>query len=604
MQNAKTILSILNEKSVRNKQFVFDRLYRNMFNFNFFMDAYQKMYAKPGNMTPGTDGKTIDGFKKNKVENLITKLRNEQYYPTPVRRTYIPKKNGKKRPLGIPSFEDKLVQEVVRKMLEAIYEPLFLDTSHGFRPNRSCQTALFKIKSTCRGTKWVVEGDITGCFDNVDHDILLKILSRKISDGRLLELIRRFLKAGYFEFNQVKNTLSGVPQGGIISPILSNIYLHEFDLYMEEMANKLSKGKRKKPNPTYDRLASKRTRRLQKGQFDEANELLQKMRQLPSQDQMDEDYLRVKYVRYADDFVICIDGGKELAEQIKHDVSQFLQNTLRLELNADKTLITNLKNERVRFLGYEISKSHDNTIIKKNTEGVKKRSVNETIQLLVPTEAINKKLQPFMEKGKSASFRVRVGLPILDMINEYNAEIRGLYEYYSLATDVAMKIGRFKHYHYLSLVKTIAHKEKSSCRKVRAKYGIDVPRKVGTGTRKVVGVKYQIKTGERTMTYFNDSLKMIKEPNTKLSDKYSPIIGTGSQLINRLNANVCELCGKQEGEFEIHHVRKLKDIKDKYKKRGKAIPNWVLVMSKIRRKTLIVCECCHRNIHSGKHTDS
>jgi len=603
MQNAKTILSILNEKSIRNKQFVFDRLYRNTFNFDFFMDAYRKMYANPGNMTPGADGKTIDGFKKSKIENLISKLRDEQYYPTPVRRVYIPKKNDKKkkRPLGIPSFEDKLVQEVVRKMLEAIYEPIFLDTSHGFRPNRSCQTALFQAKSTCRGTKWVVEGDITGCFDNVDHDILLKILSRKISDGRFLELIRRFLKAGYFEFRQVKNSLSGVPQGGIISPILSNIYLHELDMYMEEMEKKLSRGKRKKANPGYDWLASKRTRCLQKGRYDEANELIQKMRKLPSQNQMDSNYLRVKYVRYADDFVICIDGSKELAEQIKQDMTQFLKDTLKLELNANKTLITNLKDEHVRFLGYELSKSHEDTIVKKNSNGVKKRSVNETIQLLVPSEAINRKIKPFMENGKAASFKARVNLPILDIINEYNAEIHGLYEYYNLATDVATKLGKFKYYHYLSLVKTIAHKEKSSCKKVKAKYGIDVPRKVGTGTRKIVGVKYHTKAGEHTMIYFNDSLKMLKEPNTKQSDKYCPNITKGRQLINRLNANVCELCGKQEGEFEIHHVRKLKDIKDKYKKRGKAIPNWALVMSKIRRKTLIVCECCHHNIHSGNY---
>lgn len=602
MQNAKTILTILNQKSVGNKQFVFDRLYRNMFNFDFFMEAYQKMYAKPGNMTPGTDGQTIDGFKKSKIDKLINLLRNEQYYPTPVRRTYIEKKNSKKkRPLGIPSFEDKLVQEMVRRVLEAIYEPIFLDTSHGFRPNRSCQTALFEVKSTCRGTKWVVEGDITGCFDNIDHDILLKILSRKISDGRFLELIRRFLKAGYFEFHQVKNSLSGVPQGGIISPILSNIYMHEFDAYMEELAKKLTKGKRKKDNPAYIRLSSKRRRRLKKGGIDEADALLKEMRKLPSQDQMDSNYSRVKYFRYADDFVICIDGSKELAEQIKQDITEFLRNTLKLELNADKTLITNLKDERVRFLGYELSKSHDDTIITKNSVGVKKRSVNETIQLLVPSEVISRKLQAFMQNGKAASFRARVDLPILDIINEYNAEIRGLYEYYSLATDVAMKIGRFKYYHYTSLIRTIAHKEKSSYRKVKAKYGIDVPRKQGTGTRKIIGVKYQTKTGEHVMTYFNDSLKMIKDPNTRLSDKYSPVIATGRQLINRLNANVCELCEKNEGEFEIHHVRKLKDIKDKYKKRGKAIPNWVLVMSKIRRKTLIVCECCHHSIHSGKY---
>jgi group II intron reverse transcriptase/maturase len=514
---------------------------------------------------------------------------------------YILKKNGKKRPLGIPSFEDKLVQEVVRKILDAIYEPIFLDTSHGFRPNRICQTALFQIKSTCRGTKWVIEGDITGCFDNVDHDILLQILSRKISDGRFLELIRRFLKAGYFEFHQVKNSLSGVPQGGIISPILSNIYMHEFDAYMEELAKKLSKGKCKKRNTAYVNLCSKRHHRLKNGRYDEAADMLKEMRKLPSQDQMDGDYARVKYVRYADDFVICVDGSKELAEQIKENVTRFLQERLKLELNADKTLITNLKDSRVRFLGYEISKSHEDTKITENSNGIKRRSVNETIQLLVPSEVINRKLQPFTENGKAASFKARVGLPILDIINEYNAEIRGLYNYYSLALDVSAKLGRFKYYHYWSMLKTIAHKEKSKVRKIKAKYGIDVRRKVGNGTRKIVGIKYNTKDGERTMTYFNESLKMIKEPNTCLSDKYCPNIGTGRQLINRLNANVCELCGTNEGEFEVHHVRKLKDIKDKYKKRGKAIPQWALTMSRIRRKTLIVCECCHQNIHSGKY---
>ena len=600
MQNAKTILSILNQTSERNKQFVFDRLYRNLFNQDFFMEAYRKMYAKPGNMTKGTDGQTIDGFKKSKVDKLISMLRNEQYYPAPVRRTYIPKKNGKKRPLGIPSFEDKLVQEVIRKMLDAIYEPLFLDTSHGFRPNRSCQTALFQVKTTSRGTKWVVEGDITGCFDNVDHEILLQILSKKISDGRFLELIRRFLKAGYFEFHQVKNSLSGVPQGGIISPILSNIYLHEFDVYMEMLAEKLSKGKTKKPNPDYRKVEGRRSYCLKTKRYEEAAELLQKMRELPSKNQMDGDYARVKYVRYADDFVICIDGNKALAEQIKQDISRFLWETLKLELNADKTLITNLKNERVKFLGYEISKSLDNTIVKKrSSDGAKLRSVNETIQLLVPSEAINRKIQPFTQDGKAASFKPRVNLPILDIINEYNSEIRGLYNYYSLATDVSVKLNKFKYYHYWSLLRTIAHKEKSTVTKVKSKYGIDVPRKVGTGTRKLVGVRYTTNKGEQTMTYFNDSLKKLDEPNTRLTDKYCPEVMTGKQLINRLNANVCELCGIEEGNFEVHHVRKLKDIKDKYKKRGKAIPRWVLTMSQIRRKTLIVCECCHHNIHSG-----
>ena len=603
MQNAKTILSILNQKSEQNKDYVFDRIYRNMFNQDFFIEAYRKIYAKPGNMTAGVDGQTIDGFKKSKIEKLISLLQKEQYYPNPVRRKYIEKKNNKKkkRPLGIPSFEDKLVQEVIRKILEAIYEPIFLDTSHGFRPNRSCQTALFQVKCVGTGTRWAVEGDITGCFDNVDHDILLQLLSRKIKDGRFLEMIRRFLKAGYFEFHQVKNSLSGVPQGGIISPILANIYMHEFDLYMEILTKKLSKGKKKKGNPAYKKLERKRFQLRTAGRYDEADEILKEMRKIPSQEQMDPDFIRIRYVRYADDFVILVDGSKELAKQIKQDVTHFLRETLKLELNADKTLITNLKSDCVRFLGYEFTKAHNDTFIRKNDNGVTRRSVNESIQLLVPSEVINRHIRQFTINGKATSFRPRVNLPILDIINNYNSDIRGLYNFYSLATDVSTKIAKFRYYHYTSMMKTIAHKEKSSVRKVRAKYGIDVPRKLGTGTRKIVGVRYTTKSGERTMTYFNDSLNVVKKPNVMLSEKYQAGVKRGGQLINRLNANVCELCGTQEGEFEIHHERKLKDIKDKYKKRGKAIPGWVLEMSRINRKTLIVCECCHNNIHSGKH---
>ena len=377
--------------------------------------------------------------------------------------------------------------------------------------------------------------------------------------------------------------------------------MHELDAYMEELAKKLSKGVAKKRNSEYRKLEGRRSYCLKTKRYEEAEELIQKMRKLPSQDQMDNDYVRVKYVRYADDFVICVDGNKGLALGIKEDITHFLRETLKLELNTDKTFITNLKDRRTRFLGYEIAKSHDNTIVKKDSNGVKRRSINETIQLLVPSEVVNRKIQIYTENGKAASFKQRVNLPILDTISEYNSEIRGLYNYYNLATDVAEKINKFKYYHYWSLLKTIAHKEKSTTTKVKSKYGIDVPLKKGTGTRKLVGIRYQTKAGERIITYFNDSLNKVDEPNTKLSDKYCPDVMTGRQLINRLNANVCELCGTQEGEFEIHHVRKLKDIKDKYKKRGKTIPGWLLIMSKIRRKTLIVCECCHHNIHSGKY---
>ncbi|MDR2525363.1 MAG: hypothetical protein LBC83_04110 [Oscillospiraceae bacterium] len=184
MQNAEKVLSILNQKSRQHENYVFDRMYRNLFNEDFYLNAYRKIYAKQGNMTAGVDGRTIDGFSKATIAKLIEKLKSETYCPQPVRRAYIPKKNGKMRPLGIPAFEDKLVQEVMRQILEAIYEPVFSPNSHGFRPGKSCHTALHQIKSKAKGSNWVVEGDITGCFDNIDHEILLQILAEKIGDDR------------------------------------------------------------------------------------------------------------------------------------------------------------------------------------------------------------------------------------------------------------------------------------------------------------------------------------------------------------------------------------------------------------------------------------
>ena len=600
MQTAEKVLSILNQKSQRHENYVFDRVYRNLFNEDFYLTAYRKIYPKQGNMTAGVDGKTIDGFNKTVISKLINKLKSEAYYPNPVRRTYIPKKNGKMRPLGIPSFEDKLVQEVIRQILEAIYEPRFSPNSHGFRPNKSCHTALYQLKSTSKGTNWVVEGDITSCFDSIDHEILLRILSEKISDGRFIELIRRFLTSGYFEFKQVFGTFSGSPQGGIISPILANIYLNEFDKFMDKIITENTIGKEKKRNPEYHRLVCKRYEANKRGDTELAQRLLKELQFVHSRDPMDKNYRRVNYVRYADDFVIFINGDKDTGLRIKQQITVFFKEKLKLELNAEKTLITNLKDNRVKFLGYEIAKSEDNTILKVNSKGVKERSINGTIQLLVPSEVIYKKTAPYSRYGESYPFVQRVNLPVLDIISEFNAEIRGLYNYYCLATDVSSKVNKFKHIHYFSLAKTIARKENSTVSKVIEKYGIDVPRKQGTGTRKIIGVKYQTKQGEQTLTYFNDSLKKVDKPLINIPERFGLGFTGRSQLLARLNADKCEMCGAEHENIEVHHVRKLKDIITKYKKRGSVAPDWVLQMSRMNRKTLIVCENCHKKIHAGK----
>jgi group II intron reverse transcriptase/maturase len=608
MQKADIVLSMLGQKAKEDSTFVFDRLYRNVFNPDFYLLAYNNIYDKEGNLTEGTDQTTIDGFNMRLVEKLIEEMKRETYRPKAVRRVYIPKKNGKLRPLGVPTFRDKLVQEVVRLILQAIYEPAFLDSSHGFRPERSCHTALVQIKTTCKGTNWVIEGDIKGFFDTISFDKLLEMLSRRISDGRFLNLISLFLRAGYMENKRIFHPLTGTPQGGVVSPILANIYLHELDVFMEKICKQYSSDVRyRKKYEPYQKLNIERFYARKKGEYQRAGDLLKEMRGLPTQDPYDLNYIRVKYTRYADDFLVMVIGSKNLSEEIREKIKAFLATELQLELSAEKTLITNLGDQSVKFLGYEIAKSRDNTILTENTRGVKKRAANETIQLLVPTEVINEKLKPFVKNGKAVHHNARINEPILDILIQYNAEIRGLYNYYCLAADVSTKINKFRYYHYVSLQKTIARKEKCSVARVTEKYGVNVKLKQGTGTRNLLGTTYQTKAGMKTLTYFNEPIKKKDKPDIGpgglgIWDK--PILKR-HEILTRLAADECELCGKSwdsTNRLEVHHVRKLKDVKQKYAKRGVPMPAWAQRMSGLRRKTLVVCEKCHDEIHAGTST--
>lgn len=236
MQPTTAILERISRNSLGNKEEVFTKLYRYLLRPDIYFEAYKHLYANNGAATKGVNDDTADGFSEAKIERIIESLRNETYQPSPVRRVYISKGSSKnKRPLGIPTFTDKLVQEALRMVLEAIYEPVFLTVSYGFRPNRGCHTALKSIKREFNGARWFVEGDIKGCFDNIDHATLVGLLGNKIKDARIIKLIYKFLKAGYLENWQYQKTYSGTPQGGIISPLLSNIYLHELDKYVMKL---------------------------------------------------------------------------------------------------------------------------------------------------------------------------------------------------------------------------------------------------------------------------------------------------------------------------------------------------------------------------------
>ncbi|GAE92247.1 DNA polymerase [Gracilibacillus boraciitolerans JCM 21714] len=460
MQNAETILGIIEKKSDSDKHYKFDRLYRNLFNPDFYFGAYGKMYAKEGNMTKGTDEKTIDGFGLKRVNEVIELIKEEKYHFQPVRRVNIPKKDGSKRPLGIPSFYDKVVQEISRSIIEAIYEPRFSKNSHGFRPKRSCHTALKQIKREWTGVKWVIEGDIKGFFDNIDHEILLEILNEQIHDGRFLELIKRMLKAGYVENWVYHKTYTGTPQGGIISPILANIYLNKLDEFVEQvLIPKYETNKKKRQmNPSYNRINGKMVRLSKKIEVlpsdspPQRKELIEEYKALEIErrnhkvvNEMDSEFIRVKYVRYADDFVIGVIGSKELTEQIKQEVAEFLTNKLKLTLSEEKTLITNFK-KPVKFLGYETYIQDSNTFLVKKSNGRISRAVNGIPRLMVPNGAISEKLDKYTRLGKAVHRKELVNLDLAEIISIYAAEVRGLYNFYRMADNVGVEMNRFKHY--------------------------------------------------------------------------------------------------------------------------------------------------------------
>jgi group II intron reverse transcriptase/maturase len=300
MRDAETVLGIIRE---RGKQGLpLEDIYRQLYNPMLYLRAYAKLYPNKGAMTPGTTPETVDAMSLAKIEKIIEDLRSERYRWRPVRRTYIPKANGKYRPLGMPTWSEKLLQEVIRMLLEAYYEPQFCDSSHGFRRDRGCHTALREVAEHWTGTKWFIEGDIKGCFEMIDHQVLLSILGERLHDQRFLRLIRHLLQAGYLENWSYQRTRSGTPQGSIVSPILANIYLHKLDEYVEKiLIPESTKGKQRSQSKPYRSLAAKVALRRKKGEHEEADRMFKQLQQMPSRDPMDPNYRRLRYVRYADD---------------------------------------------------------------------------------------------------------------------------------------------------------------------------------------------------------------------------------------------------------------------------------------------------------------
>ena len=603
MRNPEKVLNSLIKHS-HDKNYKYERLYRILYNKEMYLMAYQNIYAHEGNMTKGSDGETIDGMSLNRIDNLIASIRDESYQPQPSRRTYILKKDGKrKRPLGIPAFKDKLLQEVIRMILEAIYEGSFENCSHGFRPDRSCHTALDQIQARFTGVKWFIEGDIKGFFDNINHAVLIEILKERIADERFIRLIRKFLNAGYIEEWVYHKTYSGTPQGGIISPILANIYLDKLDKYMQEYTEKFNTGKERKRNPEYRKLETKRRNLINKLKIaktkEEKEQILQSVRQVemerrnvPYSLPMDDSYKRLQYVRYADDFLIGVIGSRKNCEMIKKEIAEFLSAKLGLELSQEKTLITHGQ-KKAHFLGYSIYVRKSN-LPKKDKLGRMVRNYGGRVVLEVDSSTIRDKLLSlkameitYVDGKEIWKPKARYSMKDsddLEILRTYNSEIRGFYNYYSIANNSSI-INSFKYIMEYSMYKTYATKYRTTKRRIIAKYRIG----------KDFGVKYKTKDGkEKICLFYNEGFKrkdkIIRTDVDSITDKRIYLGRTS--LIQRLEANTCELCGAENVPIEIHHVRKLKDLK------GKKF--WEKFMIARNRKTLALCHQCHVDLHHGR----
>ena len=558
--------------------------------------AYQNLYANKGAATKGINNDTADGFSEAKIAAIIKALANGTYKPSPVRREYINKENSKKkRPLGIPTFTDKLVQEILRMILEAVYEPIFLDCSHGFRPARSPHTALGRVSKGFNGIRWFVEGDIKGCFDNIDHNVMVGIINKKVKDAKLIQLIYKFLKAGYLEDWRYYNTYSGSPQGGIISPLLANIYLHELDQFVMRLKINFDRKSERIYTPEYSSLQHRiqtLKKRISKASGEQRQELIEKYKNLraemlktPSKSQTDK---KIKYIRYADDFLIGVNGDGEDCLWIKSQLSEFIANTLKMELSEEKTLITH-SSKPARFLGYDISVRRNNQI--KRGGGCTKRTLSGKAELSVPfIDKINKFV---IRKGIAVQLKDGTLWPVhrpyllhmteLEIVSTFNAELRGICNYYNKACNF-YKLSYFAYLMEYSCLKTLAAKRKSSISKVVKKH------KDGQGKW---AIPYSTKTRKKRR-YFANYAECKKTANptdikTNAERVYRYSVTT---IESRLKAKVCELCGTTDSKhYEVHHVRKVKDLQ------GKEL--WERAMIAKRRKTLVLCRWCHHSIHSG-----
>lgn len=576
-------------------------LYRLLYKPDLYEVAYERIKSNPGNMTAGVDRTTLDGFSRDTVAGIIHRLQDESFQFKPAKRVFIPKANGKMRPLGIPRPADKVVQEAMHIILEAIYDSpygaYFHDCSHGFRPGRSCHTALRVFRNEWKGTTWILEGDIKACFDEIDQKTLLTLLGKKVADGRFLNLIGKSLKVGYLWKKEHHTPTVGSPQGSTLSPLLANIYLHELDEFVLGLKKRWETGKCRKPNPEYNRLSLRRRRLLRKsgGEWtDEVVELTKRLRALPSLDTQDAGYIRVKYLRYADDWIVGITGPRELADQARDQIGRFLKDELKLQLSLDKTRITHAKTEEAIFLGTRLSvggdpgRSEAKIATTSNASGIlfRKRTTGWLPKLKAPVRKLVERLHTkgfCKADGTPTSKGAWTPIDPNQIIGLYNSILWGLLNYYRFADNFG-KMNRIQYILRFSLAKTLAHKYETSMKQVFRKYGRNLE------------FRWTTAQGEEKAVAFRENTAWTRRPDAfSIRPPDLDLLGWHRSLRSKSKLGYpCLICGI-EGRVQMHHVRHIR------KMGAKKLQGFTAVMGVLNRKQVPVCEACHQKIHRGEY---
>ena len=541
-------------------------------------------------MTPGVTPETADGMSWEKIQTIIEAIRNERYRWNPARRISIEKKNStKQRPRGLPVWSDKILQEVIRLILEAYYEPPFSEYSHGFRPQRGGHTALRTIARTWNGMTWFIEGAISAYFDSIDHTVLLETLREKIPDHRFLRLLDHLRKAGYLEDWRFNKTLSGTPQGGVVSPLLANIYLNGLD---QCVSNKLmsvhNRGTKRQWNKAYNRMTAEVSRLRKRGQREEAQRLSRLAKAVPTPAPHDPSYRRLRSSRDADDFLVGFIGPRAEAEERKRHIGDYLRGTLKLELSEAKTLLTHASTEAAHLLGYDITINREN----------KKRGVggNRTLSgcpgLLIPKGVIQEKGKLYTAGGKPMHRPELLQADVVSIVMQFQMAYRGRVHYYRMALNLR-DLSRLKWIMEMSLTKTLAHKLKISGAAVYRRFHttIDTPKGPQRGLR-----VEEARQGKKPLVAIWGGINLVRSMHVALDDSPPQAWNKTTPLVERLMADTCELCGSQD-RIQVHHSRALRDLHTWGRNER---PTWVLPMAARQRKTLVVCFTCHRHvIHGG-----